>query len=136
MLAPQPPRLAIALLERLVADSALIGDLIEEFGAGRSRLWFWQQALLAMLIDSFQRGRDPRPLKLCTAASPVELASAPAASKTCDRRVPGIGAFGLIALGALMTATLPELWWFVVYGVTGGAVFGVAMVIIHRRRLV
>jgi hypothetical protein len=45
----QPPRLALALLERCVPDNeALIGDLVEAF-AIRSNLWFWRQALFAVL---------------------------------------------------------------------------------------
>lgn len=44
------PRLAIALLARLSADDALVGDLAEEFRAGRSRGWFWRQVLGALLV--------------------------------------------------------------------------------------
>jgi uncharacterized membrane protein YoaK (UPF0700 family) len=42
------PLFALRLLERLHADGAreaLIGDLVEEIGLGRSRFWIWQQVL-------------------------------------------------------------------------------------------
>lgn len=42
-----PPRLATWLLEGLVGGGwreALIGDLAEQFGTGRSQLWYWRQA--------------------------------------------------------------------------------------------
>ena len=39
---------AIWILERLGIDSALVGDLLEECGQGRSTLWFWKQILIAV----------------------------------------------------------------------------------------
>jgi hypothetical protein len=42
------PLVALRLLERLDsggAREALIGDLVEEIGLGRSRFWIWQQIL-------------------------------------------------------------------------------------------
>jgi hypothetical protein len=42
------PLFALRLLERLDSGGsreALIGDLVEEIGLGRSRLWIWQQVL-------------------------------------------------------------------------------------------
>jgi hypothetical protein len=42
------PLFALRLLERLDSDGAreaLIGDLVEEIGLGRSRFWVWQQIL-------------------------------------------------------------------------------------------
>jgi hypothetical protein len=45
------PRAATWLLERLGSRSRfdpLIGDLLEQFAAGRSRLWFWRQATGAL----------------------------------------------------------------------------------------
>lgn len=44
----RPPVLAQALLEWVdPANDALHGDLLEEFAAGRSRLWYWRQVLAA-----------------------------------------------------------------------------------------
>lgn len=53
------PRAATWLLERLGAGSRggssrfepLIGDLLEQFQGGRSRLWYWRQAVGALAID-------------------------------------------------------------------------------------
>jgi hypothetical protein len=42
------PVLALRLLERFDSEGAreaLIGDLVEEMGLGRSRFWVWQQIL-------------------------------------------------------------------------------------------
>ena len=46
----RPPRMAHALLRRLGGryGESLEGDLLEEFAAGRSALWFWQQVSCAL----------------------------------------------------------------------------------------
>ena len=49
-----PPRLATWLLEELGSGARLeelIGDLTEQFAAGRSRLWYWRQASGALALD-------------------------------------------------------------------------------------
>lgn len=43
-----PPRLAMHALELFVRDEALIGDIAEEFAAGRSRGWVWSQTMAAV----------------------------------------------------------------------------------------
>ena len=50
MNAPQPPALAVWLLERFSGDGALIGDLVEEWRSGRSTAWFWSQALGSIVV--------------------------------------------------------------------------------------
>ena len=51
----KPPVLAAALLRRLAStDDSLAGDLIEEFGAGRSRPWFWHQVLAAIVLGALR----------------------------------------------------------------------------------
>ncbi len=55
---PNPPKLATWLLNNFGATRhrrALVGDLLEEFRGGRSRSWFWRQALL---IVARQLGRE------------------------------------------------------------------------------
>jgi hypothetical protein len=43
------PALATALLQRLgPADDSLVGDLVEEYAAGRTRAWYWRQVLCAI----------------------------------------------------------------------------------------
>jgi hypothetical protein len=51
------PRVATWLLERVGGRSRfepLIGDLVEQFEAGHSRLWYWRQAVGALAIDLAQ----------------------------------------------------------------------------------
>lgn len=43
----KPPTLATWLLSRFV-DCSLVGDLLEEYRRGRSRRWYWRQALIAV----------------------------------------------------------------------------------------
>jgi hypothetical protein len=52
---PKPPKLATWLLERLTSgyhNDPLAGDLIEEYGRGRSRDWYWRQVLIAILVST------------------------------------------------------------------------------------
>lgn len=44
------PRIATWLLNRLSGcDEALVGDMVEEYRRGRSRLWYWRQTSIAVL---------------------------------------------------------------------------------------
>jgi hypothetical protein len=46
-----PPAVATWVLQHLGAgthEEALAGDLIEQYARGRSRLWYWQQVLIAI----------------------------------------------------------------------------------------
>jgi hypothetical protein len=45
-----PPHLAEWLLERCGVPDVLIGDLREAFALRRSRVWYWRQAMLALLF--------------------------------------------------------------------------------------
>jgi hypothetical protein len=57
--ASHPPIFATKLLGHLVSGphgDALAGDLIEQYRQGRSDVWFWRQALLAIIV-SFTRDR-------------------------------------------------------------------------------
>jgi hypothetical protein len=47
-----PPRLATWLLQRCVPEphrNALIGDLVEQYRRGRRAVWYWRQALFAII---------------------------------------------------------------------------------------
>lgn len=49
----RPPSLALAILTRFgPSDESLVGDLLQELGAGRSRGWFWWQVLSAVWLDA------------------------------------------------------------------------------------
>jgi hypothetical protein len=48
-----PPRVATWLLQRLAAgwhSESLEGDLIEQYAQGRSRLWYWRQVAMAIVL--------------------------------------------------------------------------------------
>jgi hypothetical protein len=49
--------------------------------------------------------------------------------------VNGIGGLGLVAVSVLMTVVLPEAWWLLVLGVTGGIVLGGVMALARRRHV-
>ena len=46
--------------------------------------------------------------------------------------VAGVGGLGLVAVAALTTVVLPQAWWLVVFGAVGGALLGVALVVVGR----
>lgn len=53
MIRKDPPKTAIWILGHLVPgerNDALAGDLLEEFRAGRSSLWYWKQVLVAVAL--------------------------------------------------------------------------------------
>src|SRR5258708_23099521 len=54
----KPPAVAMAILSYLGdrADS-IVGDLVEEYRAGRSRLWFWRQAVSAVAFGVIRQIR-------------------------------------------------------------------------------
>jgi hypothetical protein len=48
-----PPRIATWLLERFGPDyrnESLVGDILEEYQQGRTRAWYWRQAIVAICI--------------------------------------------------------------------------------------
>ena len=53
----------MAILMRLgPREEPLVGDLVEEYTTGRSRLWFWRQALAAVAAGAIRGVRD-QPLR-------------------------------------------------------------------------
>jgi hypothetical protein len=64
MRSSEPPALATWWLEHLrfgARNDFLLGDLVEEYGQGRSRAWYWRQVLVALLVN-FGRELCARPL--------------------------------------------------------------------------
>ena len=141
MTTSKPPRLTFWLLQHVLADNeALVGDLLEASGAGRSRTWLWREVLFAILSRSARDGRHERPLGLIR--GPLSVAPRSAAVSAWDHPrtinlsggpVPGIGGLSLVALGALMTIVSPQLWWLAGAGVVAGCLIGLALVLARRR---
>ncbi len=138
----EPPRRALALLERLVPDSAfLAGDLTEEYQRRQSRCWLWWEVLGAIAIAWCHRLDDIRPLRL------VDLQPADAVERT--RRMGlrfepvnltasplnGIGGLGIAALALLTTLVMPAAWWLLLGSLLGGVGLGVVMIAAHRGRI-
>ena len=61
MIMREPPALAAWLLKTFVTaprGESLLGDLHEEYQAGRTCSWYWRETLLALLIAARRTGRD------------------------------------------------------------------------------
>lgn len=142
----QPPRLALALVHRAVGDDdPLIGDLLEEFGARQSRLWFWRQALFVVAIVVLRGGdtrvRDPRPLRLLAEDVTFDVSRMPAGRLVETRPinlgatpVHGVGGLGVMSLVVLVAIVNPQALWFVSYGIATGVFFGIGLVLIRRQK--
>ena len=137
MTASRPPRLALYVLRTLgVDDESLAGDIVEEFGAGRSRLWLWRQVLGAIL---FRPQGAPRtgPLGLCDARfAQSVLRPTPRREPRINLSggpVPGIGGLSIVALVFHVALVSPQLLWLPVLGVAAGNLVGVALFV--RRRM-
>jgi sterol desaturase/sphingolipid hydroxylase (fatty acid hydroxylase superfamily) len=138
----QPPRYALALLERLVPGSAsLAGDLIEEYAQRPSRWRVWREVLSAIANAWFERADEIRPLHL------VDLQPADAIERTRQvaRRVTpvnmtasplaGISGAAFAVLLLLMTAVMPALWWLFAASIAAGVLLGVLLIVRHRNAL-
>ena len=134
----QPPRLAVALLNRFLPDNEpLVGDLLEEFAARKSRVWLWRQAILALLMGSFQHRVDVRPLRLVD-RSPVEIMRSDIRPWTrtvnlTGSPLPGVGGLSLVIFVSLMTIVSPQVWWLVLLTIFAGVVLGLALVLLRHR---
>ncbi len=135
MTAHRPPRLPLALLQRVVPDSSpLAGDLVEEFEQGRSSGWLWWQVLVAIALARLERSDEIRPLHL------VDLQPADAAERSrrtslrfrpinlTGSPVPGVGGLTLVVLSILLTVVVPGVWWVYLASIAAGIILGVAMI--------
>jgi hypothetical protein len=138
MTGSNPPRVPLALLRRYLSDNdPLVGDLLEGFALGRSRIWFWREAAAALVLHAFRRRDEEHPLGL---AGPSGLA-VPKAAMRVERRpvnltaslVPGIGGLGLATLGTLVAVVNPRAMWIFVPAIVGGVALGVAFILGRRR---
>jgi hypothetical protein len=75
MSAAQPPKLATFLIERLAGgEPVLLGDLQEEYRSGRSRWWYWREALSVIawsLVGAIRR----HPVKFLRAIAALLIAN-------------------------------------------------------------
>jgi hypothetical protein len=138
-----PPRLAVAFLNRFGPnDDGLVGDLIEDFEAGRSRLWFWKQAGLAAFGETLRPDREIRPLRLVEDHPPLGFIGSRVKAMPSARRMvnltasplAGIGGLGLATLALLITWIVPEVWWIAGASMLAGAAAGIVLVAANRRR--
>jgi len=135
MMAPTPPRLACALLDRLALDNEpLAGDLLEEFQRRQSKLWLWRQLVAALVMQALYAPHPPVSLNL-TPVDPVVaewlMAKRLYKKKTVNLTgsgVEGIGGLTLVILGFMMTTVIPAIWWFVVGGIGAGLALGIVRV--------
>ena len=133
-------RAALSLLKRLAhRNEPLAGDLLEEFQTRQSALWLWAQLLLAIVMGSFRQASVPVALNL-TPIDPI-VAVWLAERRLGTRKVTltgtnveGVGGISAVILGFLLSTVVPDVWWFVVGGITCGAVLGLAMVYTRRKR--
>jgi hypothetical protein len=131
-------RLALWILRRLAArNEPVAGDLLESFFAGRSALWLWWQLLNAIVRGSFRQPHVPVALNL-TPIDPI-VAEWLTWRKLGPRKVnlsspvEGVGGLALMLLGWLVTAVVPSIWWWVLWGTVSGMVVGAVLVFTRRR---
>lgn len=143
-----PPRLALALLERFVADSEpLAGDLVEEFeGQRRSAAWFWLQVVAAIAAGGGERDVEIRPLHLVD-LQPAEASERSRAIALRFRPVnlsgsslSGVGGLGLVIFGTLLTVFTPAALLVFLASALAGIAFGILVIVMrdhagspHRR---
>jgi hypothetical protein len=135
MTAPQPPRLALALLSWLVPENdPLIGDLVEEFDRRRSHVWFWRQTIAALVLARRSSRRQLTTVRLTDKALPLRYEELRMPIKLSASPFPIAGGLGIASLGVVVAIYRPGMWWFVVGAVAGGLVLGVVKVALARRR--
>ena len=138
MTASRPPRFALYILRALgVDDESLAGDIVEEFGVRRSRLWLWRQVLGAILAGPEVHRPRTGPLGLCDARfAQSVLRPTPRREPRINLSggpVPGIGGLSLLALVFHVALVSPQLLWLPVFGLTAGSLVAVALVVRRRR---
>lgn len=157
----RPSRFALWVLRRCgVHNESLVGDLIEEYGARRSRLWLWRQVVGAILARP-EPGSHTGPLGIADACI-VRSApgtgcrerpriyvggdrgrTAPASREPARGRrpridlsggpVPGVGGLTTLALVFQVTLVSPQLLWLPVFGLAVGSIVGLVLVARPRR---
>jgi hypothetical protein len=138
MTSRRAPRLALWLLDRLVTNSEpLAGDLLEEFGGGRSRAWFWWQIVTAIVAAGTTTGVEIRPLQLVDRqpAAAIERARrmalrVPSVNLTASP-VAGAGGLSLVILAGLITLFMPLLWLVLLMSMLAGIALGIVAIAVR-----
>jgi hypothetical protein len=130
------PACATGLLLRLgPQDESFIGDLIEEYGGGRSRAWYWRQVLSAVLLSSV-RQIGAHPARALVAGTTGWATLLLFFFILGDRTAGGLA--GWFWTWDRQTAYETQIWWpfwitALLVSYTGFALSGVAVVRLHRR---
>lgn len=138
MTGSDPPRLAVALLQRFLHhNEPLAGDLLERFAARQSRFWFWRQVLLTIVFYRRKRCDEQRPLGLgghtpFTLVQPARTVEWHRVNLTASP-LPDVGGLGLVALGGIVAVARPEVLWFFLPAILGGVALGLTMVMVRDR---
>jgi hypothetical protein len=136
----EPPRLALALLERLApGGSFLAGDLIEEYRRRPSRWRVWREVLAAIATRRpHDHDEEIRPLHL------VDLQPTDAIDRTRDtflrpRQVnlsasplAGAGGITIVVLALVATLFMPGVWWLLAAAFVAGIGLGVVLIALRR----
>jgi hypothetical protein len=130
-------RLALWLLGRLAhRNEPLAGDLNEQFRSGRSAAWLWAQTLYAIGTGSFRQPQIPAALNL-SQVDPIVLEwlvsrKLPPRRVNLSSPVEGVGGLGMMLMGLLLSTVVPDVWYFVMGGITCGV--GLGLMLAYRRR--
>ena len=135
----EPPRLALALLERFTPDGTfLAGDLIEEYRQRPSRWRVWREVLAALATARRRQNDEIRPLHL------VDLQPADAIARTRDALlrpkpinlaaspVAGTGGLAIAVLALVATLVMPGVWWLLGVALLAGLGLGVLLIALRR----
>ncbi len=133
----KPPACATRLLLRLgPQDESFMGDLVEEYESGRSRLWYWRQVLSAVLLTSVTQ-IGAYPIRTLVAVvmgwATLLLAFLALGDKTAEALA------GWLWNWDRPTAYATQVWWpfqiaAVLVSYTGFALSALAIVRLNRRR--
>jgi len=132
----KPPVRATGLLLRLgPQDESFVGDLVEEYGSGRSRVWYWRQVLSAVLLSSVRQvGADPvrALMAVVTGWATLLLVFFTLGDRTAEALA------GWVWSWDRQTAYATQVWWpfqitAILVSYTGFALSALAVVRLHRR---
>ena len=105
----KPPTVATTILMRLgPEDECIIGDLLEEYEAGRSRWWFWHQALSAIVSGAILQTRA-RPARVLVAVAIGWTSLLLVFALLGDRVADGLA--GLLWNWDRQAAYVSDVWW-------------------------